>query len=80
MEIRAAGVEWKRDDGIFVGSPHREFGASIYHRDFVSQLDKEEVRKSLEGQKLYVTPGDVKDALWLIHEFGIKKGDQYHTR
>jgi site-specific DNA-cytosine methylase len=75
VEIRAAGVEWKRDDGVFVGNPHREFGSSIYHRDFVSQLDKEEVRKSLEGQKLYVTPGDVKDALWLIHEFGIRKGE-----
>lgn len=74
VEVRAAEVEWKKEDGVFVGAPHREHGCTIYHKDFVSQLGHEAVRQSLSGQKLYVAPNDVEGALWLIREFKLGKG------
>ena len=69
VEIRAVGKDWTRDDGVFVGKPHKDDGSTIYHRDFVMQLDKEKVRMSLLGQQLYVRPHDVNEAKWLIEEF-----------
>jgi len=71
IEVRAADIEWKREDGVYVGTPHKEFGASIYHQEFVSQLDKEKVRISLVGQHLYVGSKDLRAADWLIQEFGL---------
>eukprot|EP00435_Cladocopium_sp_Y103_P011463 s1363_g3.t1 len=69
IEVRAAEVEWRKEDGVYVGSPHKEFGASIYHKEFVSQLDKEKVRLSLAGQHLYVASRNLPEAEWLINEF-----------
>ena len=69
VEIRAVGKDWTRDEGVFVGKPHKEDGSTIYHREYVMQLDKEKVRRSLLGQKLYVKPNEVDDARWLIEEF-----------
>ena len=71
IEVRAAEVEWRKEDGVYVGNPHKEFGASIYHPEFVSQLDKEKVRLSLAGQKLYINSREVDTAEWLIREFGL---------
>ena len=73
VEIRCADSQWSHDDGVYVGRPDKRGGSSIYHRDFVAQLDKEKVRQSLRGQKLYVKPDDVKEAKWLIDEFGLQK-------
>ena len=71
IEVRAADIEWKREDGVYVGTPYKEFGASIYHQEFVSQLDKEKVRISLVGQHLYVGSKGLRAADWLIQEFGL---------
>lgn len=70
IEVRSADVEWKKEDGIYVGTPHKEFGSSIYHQEFVSQLDKEKMRISLADQHLYVGSKDLRAAEWLIQEFG----------
>ena len=74
IEIRAADMEWRKDQGVYVGPPHKNHGMTIYHRDFVSQLDKEKVRKSLAGQVLYVDSKDVQEARWLVDEFRLTPG------
>ena len=74
VEIRAVGKDWTREEGVFVGKPHKDDGSTIYHREFVGQLDKEKVRKSLIGQKLYVKPHEVDEAKWLIEEFRLSAG------
>ena len=74
IEIRAADMEWRKDQGVYVGPPHKNHGMTIYHRDFVSQLDKEKVRKSLAGQVLYVDSKDVQEARWLVDEFRLTQG------
>ena len=72
IEIRTASVDWKREDGVYIGRPCKEYGATIYHRDFVGQLDRELVKSSLEGQCLYVRRDDLAHAEWLINQFGLQ--------
>jgi hypothetical protein len=72
IEIRTASVDWKREDGVYIGRPCKEYGATIYHRDFVGQLDRELVKSSLEGQCLYVRRDDLAHAEWLINHFGLQ--------
>ena len=76
VEVRAADVDWLKTSGVYVGVPHRENGATIYHPDFVCQLDREKVRSALKGQALYVDPNHEEDALWLIGEFEIPPGEK----
>ena len=77
VEIRAADMEWRRDAGVYVGPPHKDHGVTIYHREFVSQLDKEAVKESLQGQVLYVVEKDIQEARWLIDEFQLDGGQSY---
>eukprot|EP00438_Fugacium_kawagutii_P001042 Skav214386 [mRNA] locus=scaffold333:24516:28736:- [translate_table: standard] len=77
IEVRAADMEWKREDGVYVGPPHKDRGATIYHRDFVGQLDKELVKQSLKGQQLYVGPSDLEHALWLIDDCKLGKSTHF---
>ena len=74
IEIRAASIDWTKEDGVYVGPPSKDYGTTIYHRDFVGQLDRELVRESLQGQRLYVQEKDQHHAEWLIAEFGLVAG------
>ena len=74
IEIRAADLEWLHEDGVYVGKSHKDHGVTIYQREFVGQLDHEKVRGALKGQKLYVLPEDLEDAVWLIKEFELEAG------
>ena len=74
IEIRAASIDWTKEDGVYVGPPSKDYGTTIYHRDFVGQLDRELVRESLQGQRLYVQEKDQHHAEWLIAEFGLEAG------
>jgi len=74
IEIRAAIIDWTKEDGVYVGPPSKDYGTTIYHRDFVGQLDRELVRESLQGQRLYVQEKDQHHAEWLIAEFGLEAG------
>ena len=49
---RAAEADRLKQDGSLVGRSHKDFGVTIYQRNFVTQLDREKVRKSLMGQGL----------------------------
>ena len=60
-----------------MGPPHKDHGVTIYHREFVSQLDKEAVKESLQGQVLYVVEKDIQEARWLIDEFQLDGGQSY---
>eukprot|EP00435_Cladocopium_sp_Y103_P035125 s1263_g9.t1 len=72
VEIREATMEWKMGDGVYVGRPCKEFGTTIYHRDFVGQLDQVLVKQSLDGQRLYVRREDLSHAEWLINHFRLE--------
>ena len=78
IEVRSADMEWTKEDGVYVSPPHKDHGCTIFHPDFVSQLDRGLVREALQGQQLYVSGSMAEDAEWLIDEFQLEAGERFN--